>query len=261
MKTNNICLRAVEFRAEGATSDGRTLEGYAAVFDTPARIMSWEGEFDEQIARGAFAATIKKRTPVLQFDHGRDVRTGSVPIGAIKQLEEQDPGLWVQARLFDNQVVEPIRQAVEEHAIGGMSIRFGVAAEKWTDSQGVTIKAGELDELLWQPGDRGPLLRTITKIDPLYELGPVVFPAYDTTSVGVRSLMAQLTADEHRELLRELAADLRRIPDLNDFTGQSSARSADGSEPDAKPKPGEASPSIKAAQARDRLLRLKGIVR
>ena len=33
--------------------DGLTLTGYAAVFDTPTRIDSWEGCFDESIARGA----------------------------------------------------------------------------------------------------------------------------------------------------------------------------------------------------------------
>jgi len=257
---SSICLRAVEFRATEVAGDGRTLEGYGAVFDTPTMIGGWEGDFLEQISRGAFAATIKKRMPVMQFDHGRDARTGSVPIGSIQQLTEDDKGLFVSARMFDNTVVEPIRQAIADGAIDGMSIRFQVASEDWTDNQGVKIKAGELDELLWNPGDRGPLMRTITKIDPLYELGPVVFPAYDSTSVGVRSLLAQFSAEEHRALLRELAADLKRIPDLNDFTGRS-AQGAGGGEPDAQPRSGEASPGNTAAQKRDRALRLRGILR
>ena len=41
MKPPRFCYRAVEFRSE--QSDGRTMEGYAAVFDTPTRIESWEG--------------------------------------------------------------------------------------------------------------------------------------------------------------------------------------------------------------------------
>ena len=254
-----ICLRAVEFRATSDTGDGRTLEGYAAVFDTPARIQSWEGEFDEEIVRGAFRKTIKARTPVLQFDHGRDMRTGSVPIGAIDELTEDDEGLFVRAPLFDNDVVEPIRQAIAGSAISGMSIRFSVSREKWTDSDGKKIKDDELAKLLWEPGDRGPLKRSILEIDPLYELGPVVFPAYDSTSVGVRSLLAQLDAGERRLLVRELVAEIKHIPD---FTGQPGARSAGGGEhDDAGPGNGAASTVHVQAATRDRVLRMKGIIR
>ena len=61
--------RSVPFTLERAASgegDGLTLEGYGAVFDTPTRIDSWEGTFDEVIARGAFARTLKARTPVVR---------------------------------------------------------------------------------------------------------------------------------------------------------------------------------------------------
>jgi len=231
-----ILLRAAEFRSTGTGGDGRTLEGYGAVFNSPTRIQSWEGEFDEEIAPGAFKRTLRSRMPVLQFDHGRDARTGSVPIGSIEQLNEDEQGLFVQARLFDNDLVEPIRQAIEGRAITGMSFRFAVAEERWTDAAGAKVNAGELEQLLWNPGERGPLKRTILRVDPLYELGPVVFPAYDSTSVGVRSLLAQLTPDEHRAMIRELAADLRRaaaagIEDLTGGPAQGAGRGEPGTEP------------------------------
>lgn len=254
-----ICLRSVEFRATGDAGDGRTLEGYAAVFDTPTRIQSWEGEFDEEIAHGAFRKTMKKRTPVLQFDHGRDQRTGSVPIGSIDELTEDQQGLFVRARLFDNPVVEPIRQAIEGQAIAGMSFRFQVAREQWSDKDGKKIKDDELPRLLWEPGDRGPLKRTILEVDPLHELGPVVFPAYDATSVGVRSLLAQITPDEHRALLRELAAEIRLAPDL-DLTGQPVARSAGGGELDTEPGNGEVSAPTTKQRLDDGALRLRRIL-
>ena len=51
-----------EFRvADDDTGDGMTLIGYAARFDTPTLIASWEGEFEETIRRGAFAKTIAER--------------------------------------------------------------------------------------------------------------------------------------------------------------------------------------------------------
>jgi HK97 family phage major capsid protein/HK97 family phage prohead protease len=204
-KANNFCTRAVEFRAADASAesggDGRTMEGYAAVFDTPTEINSWEGKFTEEIARGAFKKTLGERKPVLQFDHGHDARTGTIPIGAFQELREDDEGLYCQARLFDNPVVEPIRQAIEGGAITGMSFRFKVNRDEWRDNAGKLVRGEDLGRLLYEPGDRGPLKRTIKEVQ-LFEAGPVVFPAYDQTSVGVRSL-----SDEERE---QLVADYVR---------------------------------------------------
>lgn len=205
---SKLCYRAVEFRAT-EHSDGRTLEGYAAVFDQATRIDSWEGTFDESIAKGAFKRTLNARKPVLQFDHGRDARTGSVPIGSLAEIREDERGLFVQARMYDNDVVEPIRQAIEGGSIDGMSFRFRVVRDEWRDKNGKNLKGDELLDLLWNPGERGPLQRNIKEVE-LFELGPVVFPAYDATTVGVRSLLADLTQQEREELVRELANELRQ---------------------------------------------------
>lgn len=229
---SRLCYRAVEFRAAAAaTGDGRTLEGYAAVFDTPTEIQDWSGSYNEQISRGAFKRTLGQRMPVLQFDHGRDARTGTVPIGTINECREDKKGLYTLARLFDNDVVEPIRQAIEGKAIDGMSFRFRVIRDKWTDNKGVEVEGTELLDLLWQPGDRGPLLRTILEVD-LFELGPVVFPAYDTTSVGVRSMLAGLNREDREALVRDLANELRQSTD--DGPGQQPTPPADdtGEPPD-----------------------------
>jgi HK97 family phage prohead protease len=187
---NNVCRYAsFEMREAQDDTDGLTLEGYAAVFDSPTRIDSWEGNFDEIIERGAFAKTIAERMPVMQFDHGRDVATGSVPIGVIESLAEDEHGLKVRARLHDNARVEPIRQAIASGAIDGMSFRFRVNRESWADK------------------DKPVPTRTIREVD-LFEVGPVVFPAYAATSVGVRSMLADLDDAERTQLVRDLAAEL-----------------------------------------------------
>lgn len=205
MKINKLCTRSVEFRAAAANDDapvgdGRTLEGYAAVFNSPTRIDSWEGTFDEDISPGAFRKTLTEQKPVLQFDHGHDARTGSVPIGAFQELREDDQGLYTRARLFDNPVVEPIRQAIEGGAVTGMSFRFKVMRDEWRDKDGQPVASQDLGRLLYQPGDRGPLKRTIKEVQ-LFEAGPVVFPAYADTSVGVRS--ADVTEADREALLAE----------------------------------------------------------
>lgn len=197
MKPPRLCYRAASFTAEA--SDGRTLEGYAAVFNSPARIDSWEGLFDEVIAPGAFNRSINARTPVLQYDHGRDPATGTTPIGAIEELREDDNGLYVRAALFDNARVEPIRQAIEGGAIDGMSFRFRVAPNG--------------DSFQKRTGDVP--LRTVREAE-VFELGPVVFPAYEATSVGVRSILMNLGDEERQALIRELAAELRIATDLSE---------------------------------------------
>lgn len=195
-------------RAEEDEGDGLTLDGYAAVFGSRTLIDSWEGTFYEQIRKGAFRKTLRERTPVVQFDHGRHPLIGSIPIGGIRELREDDQGLFISSRLSDNWLIQPVRDAIADGAVTGMSFRFGVVREEWRDKNGKLVKnSDELMDLLWSPGDRGPLERTLIEVR-MPELGPVVFPAYDDTSVGVR---ARSVADEiagDNELLRKARADL-----------------------------------------------------
>lgn len=182
--------RQVDFDVrELSDGDGLTLEGYAAVFNTPTRIDSWEGKFDEVIAPGAFKRTIDRKGPKgvrLQFNHGHDQMFGELPIGYIEELREDARGLFVRARLHDNWLVHPIRDALQSGAVSGMSFRFVVHNEDWD-------RAGDVDE------------RLIREVE-LFELGPVVWPAYPETSVGVRS--------EGNDPVQFLAALLRGNPDV-----------------------------------------------
>lgn len=155
--------------------DGLTLSGYAAVFDSPTRIDSWEGRFDEIIARGAFRKTISERMPILQWNHGNDPAIGQVPIGAIKNIREDTRGLFIEARLHDNDHVRPIRDAIASGAVSGMSFRFQVIKDHWDDMGEVPV-------------------RTVKEVR-LLEAGPVAFPAYEDTSVGVRDADPATTSD------------------------------------------------------------------
>lgn len=193
-------VRRVEFRASDG-ADGQTLEGYAAVFDAWTDIRDHMGVYRERIAPGAFKRTIGQRTPVLQFDHGTHPLIGSLPLGSISALREDKNGLFVRARLSDNWLIEPVRDAIAEKAISGMSFRFRVIDDEW----------GADDD-----GEH----RTIKEVE-LLELGPVVFPAYEQTSVAVRSLVRHLDDDTRAELVREL--DESRDEDSEDLSTTSVA--------------------------------------
>lgn len=217
MKVRNPMLedvtRSVEFRAleipEGEERDGLTLEGYAAVFDKETEIRSpFEGNFIERISRGAFRKTLRENKPVMQFDHGMDSRTGTVPIGVYDELREDDKGLYVKGHIFDNELVKPIADAVRAKAVTGMSVRMRVTRDEWTDNKGKRVRGDEILRLMFEPGDRGPLVRNVKEVG-LREAGPVVFPAYRDTSVGLRS-MEEMSQDDVEALAAEYRSEILR---------------------------------------------------
>lgn len=249
----DVCVRDVDFELRGRDDggDGRTLEGYAAVFGHAARIADLKGDFDEVILPGAFTRSLRARTPIVQWDHGKDPRVGTVPIAELQDLREDGKGLYVRARLYDNPVVEPIRQAIAGRSIKGMSFRFSVPAggDTWTRSRDVER-------------------REVRDAD-VFELGPVAFPAYDSTTVSVRSLLATMDPDEIRALAGELAGYLGRAVDLStrrdprrtDLTRRPArgAGGGDGSEAAASQRGATQSPD--ELRTRDRVLRAIGAIR
>jgi len=171
-------IRTVPFELGdiGANGDGLTFEGYAAVFNTPTRIAGQTEDFDEQIAPTAFDRTLAAGFPKLMFEHGRHPLIGTMPLGKITRAEPDSHGVFISGRLTDNWLIQPVRDAVREQAIDGMSFRFTVdedGGEMWMD------RAGDV------------ALRTLTSIS-VPELGPVVFPAYEPTTASVRSLLDKL---------------------------------------------------------------------
>lgn len=169
--------------------DGLTLAGYAAVFNSPTTINERGMTFTEVIAPGAFSKAINARAKVvLQFDHGQHPVIGSMPLGRIEDMRQDSHGLYVEARLSDNWMTKPVRDAIADGAIDGMSFRFSVPAngDSWD-------RTGDMP------------VRTLHEVK-LFELGPVVFPAYASTAVAVRSALDLLNEDERRAL----ADDLRR---------------------------------------------------
>jgi HK97 family phage prohead protease len=204
--------RSFDFTVERAESrdDGLTLEGYASVFDTPTEIFDYLGSYTETVARGAFAKTLKERTPVLQFDHGRHPMIGSIPLGTVQKASEDDHGLFIRARLSDNWLVQPVREAIRDGAITGMSFQFEVLRDEWNDDN---------------------TERTIREVK-LYELGPVVFPAYEATTVGVRSEISDLLACEN--LKQDLARALV-FPSAGDADTVTSTSGPDDTPPERAP--------------------------
>lgn len=203
----NLC-RSVPFAVtntgDGPEGDGLTFAGYGAVFNSPTRIDSWEGMFDEQIAPGAFRKSVREKTPKFQFDHGKHPLIGSVPIGVISDIREDDRGLYVEARLGQHMLIDLVREAISTGAIDGMSFRFSVVREEWRDVRGKVVHPNDVETIISGRDlrGRGPLLRTLKEVN-VVEVGPVVWPAYANTTAGVRTEASGLfipTSVAHRRL-------------------------------------------------------------
>ena len=179
-----------ELRAEddGDEADASLMFGHFAVFNRWTEIDSWfEGRFLETIAPGAFKKTIKEQRSSIkvQFDHGFDVFVGDAPLGPIDQLREDGTGAYYEVPLLDTDYnrdrVLPMLQGrlmngEQRGSLLGASFRFRVIADEWNEEPGTSDHNPD-----------GLPERTIKQIR-LYEFGPVVFPAYEEATAGVRSL-------------------------------------------------------------------------
>lgn len=211
LQRDNLC-RSVPFtllRADGGSTngDGLTFEGYGAVFNSPTRIDSWEGTFDEQLAKGAFVRSLREQLPKFQFDHGRS-NFGSLPCGVISDIHEDDRGLFVAARMAASWYWEPLREAISTGAVDGMSFRFSVVREEWRDNAGKLVKPEDVKRILFygeQP-ERAPLLRTLKEVR-VAEVGPVVWPAYPDTTASLRHTI-------HHRISRSIAERRLRLLEL-----------------------------------------------
>lgn len=184
---------------DGEEDDGLTLDGFAAVFNRVTIIDSWEGRFKEKASPGSMKKSFRENPPRIQFDHGRHPLIGSIPIAALRSIAEEthpelapEGGAHVIGRLHDNWLIEPVRDAIASESVNKMSFRFSVVRQKWYDPDGKEIRdeAKVREELrrTWYEDvpDEELLLRDLKEVR-VPELGPVVWPAYDDTSVGVRS--------------------------------------------------------------------------
>lgn len=197
LRVSPFAVRAADPGAPDA--DGLTLDGYAAVFNRETLIDSWEGRFWEKLAPGSMRRSFRELIPKMQFDHGTHPMVGSMPIATVRSVaEDTDPvlapegGAHVVARLFDNWLIQPVRDAIAAEAINGMSFRMRVLREEWAAPDGSILRdpeaiEKELFRSWWEDVPDNELLHRTLQEVRVPELGPVVWPAYTETSVGVRS--------------------------------------------------------------------------
>lgn len=189
-------LSDISVRSEG---DGRTVEAYASVFDTPQEIRDRDGHYEEIIDRGAFDRTLAERGDRLQvmFNHGRTMygtpsERFSMPIGTPIEVKVDGSGLFTRSKIAKTELGDEILALVNDGAIRGMSFSGGFLETR--------------DE---RPAQRGGLPVKVRTEISLREYGPTPFPAYDAARItGVRHEAAEMFATLSPEEIVEYVAGL-----------------------------------------------------
>lgn len=155
----DVETRTMEVRAANDDNGLMVLEGYAARFNETTDL----GYFKEQIQRGAFDGRLEDDVRYLLNHKGMPMaRTANGTL----TLEAREEGLWTRAVLNDTQQSRDVYAAVKRGDISSMSFAFTVAEDTH---------------------DPVMNLRTVTRVGKIYDVSPVSFPAYPTTTIQARA--------------------------------------------------------------------------
>lgn len=162
-------------RAPEGNAESRTIVGYAIVFDSESRILcDWGGEFVETIERTAVTQELIDNADVkCLFNHNREalLARSNQGKGTLK-LTIDEVGLRYEfeapATIDGDKVLELVRRG----DIVGSSFAFSCSGE---------------DACRYYEDADGMLHRVVSRITGLYDVSPVIDPAYTETSVEARS--------------------------------------------------------------------------
>ena len=151
-------------RADGTTM----ITGYASVFyraDDPGTEYDLGYGICERIAPTAFnRALAEKQDVVCRFDH--EDTLGRSTSGTLR-LSVDKIGLMYECDIPDTQAGRDTALLIERGDVQGSSFSFRAKAVRWMDGEDCEI-------------------REVQDCD-LFDVGPVVFPAYQSTTTGVRA--------------------------------------------------------------------------
>ena len=166
--------------------DEMIVEGYASTFNQPYELYR-DGDYIvyEQIDARAFDETDMSDV-IMQYNHeGRVFARNS---NGTLTLTSDEKGLRIRADLGGTEIG---RQLYEE-------IKGG-----YTDKMSFGFRVGEDRREITENADNITVMRTITKIEKLYDVSAVSLPANDATSISARNSGEGVIAEVKQELLAQ----------------------------------------------------------
>ena len=180
----------VELRRCDDDNKRNVIEGNAVVFNRSADMGWFTEEIDARAFDGADMSDV-----VLNFNHDNNIVLAGTRNGSL-ELQVRDDTLFQKSTVIDTTQGEDVMKLVESGLISKMSFAFTIADD------------GEI----WEKRD-GKEHRTITKIDRLYDVSLVTFPAYPQTSAWARGEGDEL-AERHKALMEKRAEQDKKMEEL-----------------------------------------------
>ena len=183
-----------DVRVDNETPAEASIRGVAAVFydGTPETEFQLNERIVERIMPGAFDG-FEEQDVVAVRNHDFNQLLGRTSSGTL-QLSVTDRGLEYRITPSDTQIYRDTLTDINRGDIDGSSFQFGIPedGEEW-------IKDGKRT------------VRQITRVDPLVDIGPVVFPAYHASQVSVRSLEVRCGLRDPEPVVRDYEAETQRV--------------------------------------------------
>jgi HK97 family phage prohead protease len=147
-------------------SKGRTVTGYASVFNYPIQAGHGMTHF---VRPGAFTKTLDENPDQIQVlvNHGMSARYGQDPVATINDVHEDRHGLKVAYDIIDDPFFDPLVAQLKTRAFRGQSIQFETVKESFNDEH----TERNIEELA------------------LWEFGPVTFPANAAATAELHSIV------------------------------------------------------------------------
>lgn len=154
----------VEVREDGDKK--KTIQGYAAVFNKDSENF---GGWIERVDPKAFDDVMKDDVRGL-FNHDSNIVLGRA--GKSMRLSVDSVGLKYEIDLPETRAAQDLYESVKRGDISESSFGFITKEHSWETNKDKSK----------------PSVRTILKLERLFDVGPVTFAAYPDTKVAARSL-------------------------------------------------------------------------
>ena len=207
-RRTSLKLARVKLRAGGEGEHPKAIEGYAAVYyregEPETEYQIWS-DFIERLMPGCFDSALERGDDARAlFDHESSKLLGRVSSGTC-ELRADDVGLWFSVP-YDPDDPDHVTVAakIRRGDLSGCSFAMGAISADWSEQP------------MESDPDRIVSIRNITDIGQLWDVGPVTYPAYEATEVGVRTavenqaelLEARSILKAHRQALEEHEASI-----------------------------------------------------
>lgn len=177
-------IRTLHMGEIRADEENRKITGYAAVFDSMSGNL---GGFRERIERGAFSKALPTSDVRALINHDSNYVLGRAKAGTLRMIEDER-GLKIEIDPPATQAANDLLVSINRGDIDQMSFAFRLGKDSWEERNGESI-------------------RTIHEFDEIYDVSVVTYPAYEETSVALRSMDAWKQQTQSKEERQDKSVD------------------------------------------------------